>query len=710
MSVEKAVEVLDRIFNAKSIAVVGASSDPTKFGYMTLDSIIRGGYEGRIYPVNPRGGEILGLRAYQSLGEVPERPELVVIIVPAQYVPNVTREAAEKGAQGAVILSAGFREAGRADLEAEIQSISQTYGIRLIGPNIQGINYLPNKLCAMFFPVITTKGPMAIITQSGSATAALSEWAAYEGLGISAAINLGNQVDLCESDYIDFFSADMHTKVIALYLEGIRDGRQFLESAARAARQKPIAILKSGRTLTGQRAVSSHTGSLAGSHEVFSSACRQFGIISTNDIETLYDCAKALGTMREPRGNRLLSISSSGGMGTLAVDEAESLGLAVPSLPEEFVEELKGCDLSPLASLSNPLDLANISAEDFRKVALLADGFNIADIILLNFGDPVAGAPEMVEYLAGNIKASVAVSYLGGGEEEKVGRIKIQKGGVPVFPTPERAIRGIAAVVEYARYRENRTEQPREIVLHNRKRGGLEAEDRRFLLEPEGIEYLRSYQIPYPDHGLAHSEEEAVDIAGRLGYPVVLKVVSADVPHKTDVNGVAVGLEGGDQVAAHFKRIHEEVKRALTEASVEGVLVCRQAPEGLDVIVGALDDPVFGPTVMFGLGGIFTEVLGDVTFRIAPLERHDAEEMVREIRGYPLLAGVRGRQGYDTEQLTELLMSVSRMVIERPEIRELDLNPVRLFERGLMALDVRVIKGHSFDQEDEGGAPANRRS
>jgi len=708
MDVEKTVEVLDKIFNAKSVAVVGASNDPLKFGYMTLNSIIRGGYEGRIYPINPRGGEILGLRAYQSLGEVPENPELVVIIVPAEYVPKVTREAAEKGAQGAVILSAGFREAGRADLEVEIQSISQRYGIRLIGPNIQGINYLPNKLCAMFFPVITTKGPLAIITQSGSATAALSEWAAYEGLGISASINLGNQVDLCESDYIDFFSADIHTKAIALYLEGVRDGRRFLKSVASAVNQKPIAILKSGRSLTGQRAVSSHTGSLAGSHQVFSSACRQFGIISKNSIEDLYDSVKALGTMRKPKGNRLLSISSSGGMGALAVDEAESLGLVVPPLPEEFIEELKKCELSPLASLSNPIDLAYISAEDFRKVAMLADDFNIADIILLNFGDPVVGAPEIVEYLAGNIKTSIAVSYLGGGEEEKVGRIKIQEGGVPVFPTPERAIRGIAAAVQYACYCGNRMGQPREIALQDRKKGGQETEDRHFLLEPEGVEYLRKYQIPYPDHGLARTEEEAVDIADRLGYPVVLKIVSPNAPHKTDVNGVVVGLESGDEVAAHFKRIQEVVRNAIAGALVKGILVCKQAPEGLDVIVGALDDPIFGPTVMFGLGGIFTEVLGDVTFRIAPLERHDAEEMAREIRGYPLLAGVRGRQGYDTEQLTELLMSVSRMVIERPEIKELDLNPVRLFTRGLMALDVRVIKGDSFDQED--GVTINRRS
>ena len=457
--VGKTVQAIDRIFNAKSVAVVGASSDPRKRGYMTLETIIKGGYEGAIYPVNPNGGEILGLRVYRSLGELPQSPDIVVVVVPAVSVPAVLRQAGEMGVLGVVILTAGFREAGRQDLEREIVGISRRYAFRIAGPNIQGINYLANKLCAMFFPVITTKGPIAIISQSGSVTAALSEWAADEGLGISAAINLGNQVDLCESDYLNFLETDENTKAIAMYLEGVKDGRQFLDTIKRVAPQKPIVILKSGRTPVGQRSVTSHTGSFAGSHQVLCAACRQFGVIDVSNMEALYDGVKVLATIKPPSGNRLLIITTSGGTGAIAADEAEELGLSVPALSESLLRELKRLELSPVANLSNPCDLTSVNADHFKQVALLADQFDVADVILINFSDPMKGGVEVVKYLAANLKVSLAVSYMGGGEEEKFGRVRLQEAGIPVFPTPERATRGIAAAVWLARYRKTRREQ-----------------------------------------------------------------------------------------------------------------------------------------------------------------------------------------------------------------------------------------------------------
>jgi acyl-CoA synthetase (NDP forming) len=453
------VQAIDRILNAKSVAVVGASSDPRKRGYMTLETIIKGGYEGTIYPVNSNGGEILGLPVYRSLRELPQSPDIVVVVVPATSVPDVLQQAGEMGIFGAVILSAGFREAGRQDLEREIIGISQRYGFRIAGPNIQGINYLANKLCAMFFPVITTKGPIGIISQSGSVTATLSEWAADEGLGISAAINLGNQVDLCESDYLNYLATDENTKAIAMYLEGVKDGRQFLETIRRVAPKKPIIILKSGRTPMGQRSVASHTGSFAGSHQVFSAACRQFGVIDVSNMEALYDGVKVLATLKPPSGNRIFIITTSGGTGAIASDEADDLGLSIPVLSESLIRELERLDLSPVAKRSNPCDLTSISAEHFKQVALIADKFDVADVILINFSDPVKGGVEVVKHLAANVKASLAVSYMGGGEEERVGRVSLQKAGIPVFPTPERAMRGIAAAVWMARYRKTRREQ-----------------------------------------------------------------------------------------------------------------------------------------------------------------------------------------------------------------------------------------------------------
>jgi len=447
---------LDSIFNARSVALIGASDDPKKFGFMTLRSLITAGFKGPIYPINPKGGELMGLKVYPTLKEIPSSIDLAVIIIPAKFVPQTLLDAAAKGAKGAVVLSGGFREAGRPDLENEIIKISRQKNIRILGPNIQGINYLPNNLCAMFFPVIKTRGPIAIISQSGTVTAALSEWAADEGLGISAAVNLGNQADLCESDYLDFFASDSNTKTIVMYLEGLKNANRFLRVLQATCRQKPVALLKGGRTATGQRSAASHTGSLATNYGVFSGVCRQLGAYVAEDLETLYDAAKGMATIRPPRGNRILSISSSGGAGTLAADQAEDYGLAMPPLPDHVAAEIKNVGAPPLATLANPLDLVSIMAEDFRKVVLTLDPFDVADTVLLNFGDPIAGGVEMAGELAGKIRASLAVAYFGGGDEEKKGRTALHQLGIPVFPTPERAIRGIGAAswaAEYSRRR-----------------------------------------------------------------------------------------------------------------------------------------------------------------------------------------------------------------------------------------------------------------
>ena len=454
--VESTVKAIERIFNAKSVAVVGASNDPSKFGYMTLDSLIRGGYEGRIYPVNPKGHEFFGLKAYPSTSEVPAPLDLVIIVVPAKYVAGILREAAAKEAAGVIICSGGFREAGRLDLEKAIEELARELKLRLLGPNISGIAYLPNKMCVQFFPVLTKKGPLAVISQSGTITNGLCEWASDEGLGISAGINLGNQVDLCESDYLEFFARDDNTKAIALYLEGVKDGRRFLEVLRRTTRQKPVAILKGGRTAAGQRSIASHTASMASNHRVFSSACRQCGAFVAKDIESLYDAAKALALMPPPQGNRVLCISTSGGANTLAMDVVDDWGLEIPAVPVAMVQELEQLELSPLADFSNPVDLVSLNAEDFKKVALLADKYDLADVVMINFGDPVQGDLELVQFLEMNIKANLVVSYFAGGDLEKKGRIKIQENGYPVYPAPERAIKGIAAKLWETRYRQVR--------------------------------------------------------------------------------------------------------------------------------------------------------------------------------------------------------------------------------------------------------------
>lgn len=690
---EDKVRIIEKMFNARTIAVVGASNDPRKFGYMTLDSIIRGGYEGKIYPVNPKSENIQGLETYPSLRDIPERVEMIVVLVPAKFVPNILREASDIGVVGAVVCSGGFREAGRSDLEEELRSISKETGIGLIGPNVAGVNYLPNKMCAMFFPVLTTRGPIAIVSQSGTVTNALSEWAVDDNLGISAAINLGNQIDLCESDFLDFLASDKNTRTIAMYLEGVADGRRFIRSLERAVSQKPVAILKGGRTEVGKKSAYSHTGSLAADQEVFSGACRQCGAFVADTLEALYDCAKALATMRPINGNRIFSISSSGGAGTLAADVAGAYNLSFPELPEALKKKLENLELSHLASFANPFDTgADLDAEHFKEVALLVDQSDMADVIFMNFGDPVVGATEMVRDLDTMIKSSLAIGYFAGGKEEKIGRKKMHEAGFSVFPSPERAMRAIGVAAQDARFRKNRKQSDYKISFSGLPMNSRKVRRQVFLTEPQSIDYLKKYRIPYPMHGLAHSIEEAVKIADNLGYPVVLKVVSPQIPHKTDIGGVSLGVVNPEDVAKEYVRIVNLASQALPEAYLDGVLVCQQVPAGLELIVGALEDPLFGPVVMFGLGGVYAELIRDVTFRIAPLERAVAEEMVQEIKGYPILMSTRGGPAYNIEKLIDLLCSVSRVVIERPEIKELDLNPVRLYDNQLIVLDVGILK------------------
>ncbi|HUW10980.1 MAG TPA: acetate--CoA ligase family protein [Anaerolineae bacterium] len=443
---------LDRLFNAGSVAVVGASTNPGKLGYQILANIVLGGYQGRVYPVNPRAGTILDLPVYPSVADIPCDFDLVVAVVRADLVPGALREAAAKGAGAGIIISGGFREAGRDDLEDELRAAAIDTGMRLVGPNCQGINYRPNKLCASW-PLVEPSGSMAVISQSGTVAATLAGWAVDEGLGISATVSLGNQVDVCETDMIEFFAEDDNTRVMALYLEGAKDGRRFLEVAKRVILEKPMVILKSGRTAAGQRAAASHTRSLAGHDGVFDAACRQFGIVRAYDIESLYDSAKALEMLELTGGERIAIITSSGGCGILATDEAEQCGLTVPPLPPEVAAELGRAGLLPTAILANPLDLTVAPAEHYAAALAAMDRHGLADVYLLVFGDPIPGATEVVQRLKARIGACIAVAYLGGGDVEKSERLSMHAAGVPVFPTPERAIRAIGDAVWATKYR-----------------------------------------------------------------------------------------------------------------------------------------------------------------------------------------------------------------------------------------------------------------
>ncbi len=449
-------KAIDAIFKARSLAVVGASARPNNLGHIALQTIIDGGYQGKLWPVNPRAEQVINLPAYSTLEDIPEEIDAVVVVVPAPHVPKILLDAVRKGAKGAIILSAGFREAGRVDLEEEIKAIAHRTGLRVMGPNIQGVAFLPNRLCAMFFPTFTIPGPLAVVTQSGTVTAALAEWAERDGLGVCAVVNLGNQADLCETDYLHYFAQQNRAKAVVMYLESVKNGRAFLEAIESVEAHLPVALLKAGRTQVGVRSAASHTGAMAGSHRVFTAACRQYGVVTAEDLEVLYDKAKALATLTPPPGDRVFIMSSSGGAATLTAEEAHVRGLSLPNPSAALLAELQELNLPPLAHLSNPCDLASLSAHDFYRVALAIDKHNAADIILICIGDPIAGTADMVVKLASQIQKSLVVSWLGGGEIEIAGRKIIQQAGIPTFPSPERAVRGIAACVWKMRFRQAR--------------------------------------------------------------------------------------------------------------------------------------------------------------------------------------------------------------------------------------------------------------
>ena len=440
-------DALHQIFAARSVAVVGASNNSGKLGYALFDTIRRSGYEGVIYPVTLRDEQVQGMRAYRSLGAIPGPVDLALILVPARRVPEVLREAAIEGTQVAVVLSAGYRESGLSEREDNLKRVAHECGVRILGPNMQGFAYLPNRLCAMFWPALTVAGPLAVIGQSGSVTAALAEWASEDGLGISAAVNLGTQIDLDVTDLLEFFVEDTATSAIALHVEVVEEGHRFLDVARRVAQIKPLAILKSAHSEGDRRLAASHTGSRTGRDQLFDAASWQRGLVRAGDLQELYDFGKALATMRQPRGNRLLVVSTSGGGATLVVDDAEIQGLVLPALPEIVVKELRGLGLPAEAGLANPLELPSLDATLFEQVIALVERHNVADTCLVSFGHPVPGSATVIKRLARQVRGSIAVAFYGGGEVERAARVELNGAGIPVYPTPERAVRAIAALV-----------------------------------------------------------------------------------------------------------------------------------------------------------------------------------------------------------------------------------------------------------------------
>jgi len=668
------LSALTPLFRPGRIAVIGASANPEKMGFQIFRNILDAGFSGEVIPVNPKGEMILGLPSVRSASEIPEGTDLAVVIIPAKLVPSTMLQLGERKVRSAIVITGGFAESGEAGaaLQQELVRNASRCGIRVIGPNCQGVNYPYHGVCASW-PLITRRGEIAIVSQSGTVGAALIDWASEDRIGFSAFVSMGNRADVDEADLIAYFADDPNVKVVALYIEGVKDAGKFL-SAVRKCR-KPIVIFKAGRTEQGRKAAESHTRSLAGKDEIYDAVFRQFGVHRASTLEELYDFSKALAYLPPPTGPKMLIVTSSGGSAIIATDVAEEEGFRVSSLPPELAARLREI-LPAHCIVGNPLDLTgDTDAERYRKVLAAAEGHY--DVVMTIFGDPIPGASEVIRPGKCDL-----VSYLGGADIEREERGKMHEKKIAVFPTPERAVKALSC---YARFNRNTFPTDRAVAVSTGKPPG----SLRAMTPAESMAFFAKNGFPVTPSHSAGNEQEAVAAARRIGFPVTVKMNSPDVTHKSDVGGVILDVPDEEGVRKAYRLIAEAAGRV--RARDGGVLVAAMAAPGQEVIIGVTKDLQFGHAVMFGLGGIMVELMKDVSFRIVPLSKKDAVEMTSEIRGARALGGLRGRKPADVSAVRDLLVRVSDLVSRHPEIEEMDLNPVIVHEKGLIVADSRVV-------------------
>ena len=696
--------MLDMFFNPQSVAVVGASRDPDKLGYGVLHNIMQYGYAGRVYPINPKADEVLGLPAYPSVLDVPDPIDLAVIVVPAKYVAAVLEECGQKGVKGAIIITAGFREVGREgkQRENELLEIARRYGMRLIGPNVLGIIDTISHLNASFAVGMPRQGTIAFMSQSGALCTAVLDMALAEGVGFSHFVSLGNKADTNEIDFLEAWRDDPHSRVIVAYLEGIVDGARFMEVARQVTTQKPIVAIKSGTTSAGSRAVSSHTGTLAGSERAYDAAFNQVGIIRARSVEDLFDYAVAFARQPVPANDRIAVITNAGGPGIMAADAIERAGLQLASLEPETQRLLKE-KLPAAASAANPIDVLGDALADRYELAIhaaLSDPNTGGVIVILTpqVMTQIEETARAVGEAARQHDKPVMACFMGqatvGPGVDILNEMK-----VPNYRVPERAVAALAAMSRYRQWREQPPLQVTRFDVDNGKvrevLDRVRQEGRVTIGDAEAREIMQAYGLPMPPSALASTAEEAVAAAERIGYPVVMKIASPDILHKTDIGGVKLNLNTPGDVRDAFDLLVFRATRYMPDAEIWGCLVQQQVRGGKEVILGMSCDPQFGPLLLFGLGGIYVEALKDVTFRVAPIDGREAREMMGEIRAHSLLRGVRGEPPSDLEAIVDTLLRMSQLVTDFPEIAEMDINPLIVFEqgKGALGIDMRLVLG-----------------
>jgi acetyl coenzyme A synthetase (ADP forming)-like protein len=691
------------ILSPASVAVIGASRQPGTIGHEIVAALVRCGFTGAVYPVNPKARAICAVPAFPSVESLPGPVDLAVVVVPRELVQEVAESCAARGIPGLVVISAGFREAGGEGIERErtLTDFVRAHGIRMVGPNCMGVlNANPAvSLNATFAPSLPPFGKVGFVSQSGAMGLSVLDYAREYGIGISQFVSVGNKPDVSGNDLLLAWEDEPDVEVILMYVENFGNPGRFLEIASRITRRKPIIVVKSGRSRAGARAASSHTGALAASDTAVEALLAQAGVLRAGSHEELFDLAMAFSVQRPPRSRRTAVLTNAGGPGILAADACEASGLDLPDLAPATVEKLTPL-FPPFASIHNPLDMvASATPAGYRAAlgALLEDpGVDAAFAVFV----PPLGVTQEAVTLA---IASVAEEHPGktvfgilmGHEGLPQGRATLHAAGIPAYIFPESAARALAAMCRWREWRERPVEPPEPIAVDRdaarRLVDGARAAGRSRLAEDEALALLAAYGVPVAKGELAKTAEEAVRFAERMGFPVVLKIVAPGIVHKTEVGGVEVNLADGTDVRRAFERIVAGTRAAAPAAEITGVLVQPMVHHGRELIVGMTRDPTYGPLLMFGLGGILVEVLRDVAFRIAPIGREEARRMMREIRGARLLDSVRGSPPADRAAIEDVMLRISRLATDFPEIAELDVNPLMAMPKGAVAADARVM-------------------
>jgi acetyl coenzyme A synthetase (ADP forming)-like protein len=693
---------LKSFFNPQSVAIVGASRQKGKVGYEILTNMIAAGYKGKIFPINPNTDSIEGLPCYPDLASIGQVPELVIIIVPAKIVPGVLQQCARVKVKSVVIITAGFKEVGKEgkQLEDQVIQIAKQAGIRIIGPNCLGVIAPANKLNASFGGELPAEGAIGYVSQSGALLAAILDMANAQGIGFSKLVSIGNKADVDELDVIKAFGEDTDTRVISGYLESISNGNDFVRQAERISQKKPILLIKSGASEAGAKAASSHTGSLAGGEVAYESAFARAGIIRCNSIKQQFDFAQAFAFQPLPAGPSVAVITNAGGPGIMAADAIEEKKLTFAKLSEETIKRL-AANLPPASNLYNPIDILGDALADRYEFALdvVLEDPNVDTVLVLltpqAMTEAAATAKAIVKIAHKNPAKPILACFLGARKIEEGTKI-LRDGVIPCYDSLESTVATVKMMADYVRWR-NRPKRVVKLFPVNRRKveniieRHLRRGDRE-MGETDSKEILEAYGFKTPQGSIANTPEQAVNIAEQIGYPVVLKIWSSEIVHKSDVGGVKLGLNSAEQVKDAFDLMMYRIPKKQPDANILGVLVEKMYRLGKEVILGMNRDPHFGPLMMFGMGGIMVEVMKDVSFYLAPLTAEEAKQMLINTKTYQILKGVRGQEGVDIDAIAEGLQRLSQLVTEFPQIQEMDINPYMVGPPGTtpIAVDARM--------------------